>query len=310
MAQDITLRQIRYFVALTSAGQYRRAARQLGISQPSLSLQISALEERLGVQLLERRRSGLILTPEGRDVADMAARVLREVEQLEGYASPLQTSLAGTLRLGSTPTIGPYLLPQVLRRLHAAYPKLKLVIRDGALRDLSDDLTAGRHDIVLTQLPIHGDDFHVQPLFREPLLLAVAHTHSLAGRERTQRADLSGENVLSLSPAYALSRQIADLCDDSGATLQEEFEGTSLDAMRQMVSLDMGVTLLPSLYVESEVRKRDGDVAVSQMHPAMYRTIGLAWRKTSGRPRAFQLFCDVIRQVIEEEYSHAVTPVS
>ncbi|MCL6283897.1 LysR substrate-binding domain-containing protein [Ruegeria sp. 2012CJ41-6] len=310
MANDITLRQIRYFAALATAGQYRRAARQLGISQPSLSLQISALEETLGVRLLERRRSGLILTPEGRDIAGLAARVLHEVAQIEDYASPLQASLSGTLRLGSTPTIGPYLLPRVLRRLHAAYPELKLVIRDGALRDLTEDLVAGRHDIILTQLPVHSDEVQMQPLFREPLLLGVAHSHPLAGGDTAKRADLGGQKVLSLSPAYALHRQIADLCEATGATLLEEFEGTSLDALRQMVSLDMGVTLLPSLYVDSEVRQRDGDVSVLHLQPGLHRTVGLAWRRNSGNPRAFHLFRDVIRQVVAEDYPHAVTPVS
>ncbi|MEX0347915.1 MAG: LysR substrate-binding domain-containing protein [Paracoccaceae bacterium] len=310
MANEITLRQIRYFAALATAGQYRRAARQLGISQPSLSLQISALEDALGLRLLERRRSGLILTPEGRDIAGLAARVLNEVGRMEGYASPLQTSLIGTLRLGSTPTIGPYLLPRVLRRLHAAYPKLKLVIRDGALRDLTEDLVAGRHDIVLTQLPVHSDEVQMQPLFREPLMMAVAQTHPLAGGDKARRADLEGQSVLSLSPAYALHRQIEDLCEATGATLLEEFEGTSLDALRQMVSLDMGVTLLPSLYVESEVRQRDGDVSVLHLKPGLHRTVGLAWRRNSGDPRAFHLFRDVIRQVVTEEFPHAVTPVS
>lgn len=310
MPNDITLRQIRYFAALSTAGQYRRAARQLGISQPSLSLQIGALEETLGVRLLERRRSGLILTPEGRDIAELANRVLREVAQIEDYASPLQTSLSGTLRLGSTPTIGPYLLPRVLRRLHAAYPELKLVIRDGALRDLTEDLVAGRHDIILTQLPVHSDEVQMQPLFREPLLMAVGHSHPLAGRHKLRRADMAGQAMLSLSPAYALHRQIADLCEATGATLMEDFEGTSLDALRQMVSLDMGVTLLPSLYVESEVRQRDGDVSVLRMQPDLHRTVGLAWRKNSGNPRAFHLFRDVIQQVVAEDYPHAVTAVS
>ncbi|MEY8839135.1 LysR family transcriptional regulator, partial [Cribrihabitans sp. XS_ASV171] len=147
---EITLRQIRYFTALSETLQYQRAARLLGISQPSLSLQIAALEESLGTKLLERRRSGLILTPEGREVAAQTRRILREVEALKLLARPMQADLSGTLRLGSTPTIGPYLLPRVLRRIHREHPDLKLIIRDGAPQDLAEELAGGHHDVILT----------------------------------------------------------------------------------------------------------------------------------------------------------------
>lgn len=310
MPNDITLRQIRYFAALSAAGQFRRAARRLGISQPSLSLQIAALEETLGTRLTERRRSGLILTPAGRDVSKLADRILREVDALKLYASPMQSDLSGTLRLGSTPTIGPYLMPRVLRRLHDAHPALKLAIRDGAPRDLTEELAAGRHDMILTQLPVRDDDIRVRPLFREPLLLAVARDHRLAGRDRAAKSDLRGEVLLGLSPGYALHRQAADLAEETGAMLSEEFEGTSLDALRQMVSLGMGVTLLPSLYVRSEVQHPDTDVAVIGFRPPMLRTIGLAWRAASGAPPAFARFGDVIRQVVGDEFPQAVIPVS
>ncbi|GGH25947.1 transcriptional regulator, LysR family [Cribrihabitans marinus] len=305
MSAEITLRQIRYFDTLARAGQYRRAARQLGISQPSLSLQISALEETLGQRLVERHRNGLILTPEGRDAAAQAERVLREVEALAQQASPLRGGLRGTLRLGSTPTIGPYLLPRVLQRLHAAHPELRLVVRDGAPRELIEDLAAGAHDMVLTHLPVRGDSFRVQPLFREPLHLAVAPGHPLAGSKRIDRADLRGLPMLSLGPAYTLHRQVADLCDETGAVLRSDFEGTSLDALRQMVSMNMGVTLLPGLYVRSEVEARGGDVSVMPLR-GMHRSIGLAWRAASGTPRAFADFAALIGAVVREEFAGVV----
>lgn len=127
---EITLRQLRYFAVLSSVLQYRGAARQLGISQPSLSLQIAALEKALDTRLVERRRSGLILTPAGRDTAAQAKRILQDIERLSQTAGTSGNALEGTLRLGSSPTIGPYLLPRVLRRLHQSFPDLKLVIRD------------------------------------------------------------------------------------------------------------------------------------------------------------------------------------
>ncbi|MBE1282637.1 MAG: LysR family transcriptional regulator [Rhodobacteraceae bacterium] len=306
---DITLRQIRYFQVLSATLQYRRAARQLGISQPSLSLQIAALEEAVGAKLLERRRNGLILTPVGRDAAAQAEKVLREVEALEYIAGPSHAALSGTLRLGASPTIGPYLLPRVLRQLHLAHPDLKLVIRDGPPRELSEDLLAGRYDMILTQLPLAGEEVRVQPLFREPLTLAVPNDHRLVGRHKVRPEDLAGESVLSLSPAYALHGQVAGLCATAGATLRDEFEGTSLDALRQMVSLGMGVTLLPALYAGSEVRMagaEEADVAVLQMQPKMHRQIGLAWRRASGNPPAFVQFGTLIREVVANAFAEKV----
>ena len=304
---EITLRQIRYFAVLSGTLQYRRAARQLGISQPSLSLQISALEAAIGARLVERRRSGLILTPAGRDAAAQAEKILRDVEALGRVAGPGQTDMTGTLRLGTSPTIGPYLLPRVLRQLHQTYPDLKLVIRDGPPRDLSEDLAAGRHDMILTQLPVSGEDFRVQRLYREPLGLAVGPDHRLAGRDRVRHADLSGESMLSLSPAYAMHRQVAGLCQASGAVLRDDFEGTSLDALRQMVSLGMGLTLLPALYVRSEVRQADADVAVLALHPKLFRHVGLVWRAASGQPPAFDRIGALIKQVVAQDFGSVVT---
>ncbi|MCV2886968.1 hydrogen peroxide-inducible genes activator [Ruegeria aquimaris] len=308
MPPDITLRQLTYFSTLVDAGQYRRAARSLGISQPSLSLQIAALEKAVGARLLERRRSGLILTPEGRDVSEMVTRILREVEALTLYASPMRDNMTGTLRLGSTPTIGPYLLPRVLRRLHDRFPGLKLAIRDGAPRELVEDLAAGRYDLILTQLPVGRDDIRVAPLFREPLHVALDPAHRLAGVTQVRQADLAGEVMLSLSSGYALHRQVQALCDSAGARLSTEFEGTSLDALRQMVSLGMGITLLPALYVASEVRATGADVVTRPLRPAMHRNVGLAWREASGTPLAIDRFADLTRQVVRDEMGGILHP--
>ncbi|UWQ78619.1 LysR family transcriptional regulator [Leisingera sp. S132] len=303
----ITLRQLRYFNVLSKSLQYRNAARQLGISQPSLSLQINALEEALGTRLAERRRSGLILTPEGREVAAQAEKILQDVERLQQTGSPSKDELAGTLRLGSSPTIGPYLLPRVLRQLHRVYPELKLVIRDGAPRDMIEDLLAGKHDLVLTQLPIARDDISHTFLFREPLHLAVPREHPLAGRDHVRKTDLAGESLIRLNASYMLSRQVSDLCADSGARLRDDFEGTSLDALRQMVSLGMGMTLLPALYAGSEVKPGEGDVAITQLKPGLYRQAGLAWRRSSGTPASFLKLAEFIRGVAAEEFAGKVS---
>ena len=309
MSQDLpTTRELRYFVTLAQTGQYRRAAEKLGISQPSLSQQIAALESVLGLRLVERGRRGTQLTPAGRSVKERAAQVLLDLEELMEETRALAGGGGGRLHLGSTATIGPYFLPRFLRHLHAAHPDLRLVSRDGAPRDLVQELLTGVHDLVLLHLPVTSGDLVTQPLYREPLLLAVAHDHPLARLSEVSRADLSGHDMLSLNPAYALHDEVARLCREVGAQLRTEYEGTSLDALRQMVAMNMGVTLLPALYVRSEVPDPDGDLRLIPIKGGLYRTVGLAWRKSTGKPQLLRNVARAAAEVVRSDYAGRVLP--
>lgn len=309
MAKAPSLRQLRYFLQLAETGQYGRAAARAGISQPSLSLQIAELEKRLGLRLVERRRRGVVLTPEGREIRARASRIVEDVEALVETAQMLETGRSAQLRLGSTPTIGPYLLPGLVRRLHAADPAAKLLLRDGAPRDLTDDLLAGVHDVILTQLPVPSREVTVMRLFREPLMVAMAHDHPLAQAAELGDADLAGQEVLSLSSAFALHDQIATLCRDIGAHLSADYEGTSLDALRQMVAMNMGISFLPALYVRSEIAAPRGDVAVRPFRKGRFtRSVGLAWRQSSGRAASLERLASVLREVIRADHADIVIP--
>lgn len=301
-----SMRQLRYFVALADAGQYRRAAERMGISQPSLSLQIAALEERLLLRLIERRRTGIVLTPAGRDVLVRARAILTQAEEMMAQAQSLTSGVTGTLRLAATPTIGPYMLPAVVRHLHESYPGLRLIARDGPPRDMVEDLLAGQHDLILTQLPLSAGDLTLRRLYREPLFLAVARDHPLALRQQVTRDDLAGLDLLSLSPGYALQDTVATLARDTGARLQTEYEGTSLDALRQMVAMNMGATLLPALYIRSEVAGADPDVVALPFRGGLTRMVGVAWRRSLGRPRLIDRFLEAADHVVATAYQGRV----
>ncbi len=303
MDQLPTIKQLRYFVALAEAGHYRKAAERVGISQPSLSLQIANLEQLLKLTLVERGRAGAVLTPEGRETLTRARRILDETQALADISEHMQSGLAGTIRLGASPTLGPYLLPNVVRRLHEIYPSLRLIIRDGAPRDLMDDLLSGTHDLILTQLPVQSTDLAVTRLFREPLRLAAAPDHPLAAKGSAHDADLNGESLLALSSRFTLHSQMADLATDVGAILRQDYEGTSLDALRQMVAMNMGVTFLPALYMQSEVASQGGDVTAIEFRKGrLTRSIGIAWRKSSGHHAGFKTFADLVRTVAREKF--------
>lgn len=303
MERAVTLRQLRYFLALTETGSFRKAAEREGISQPSLSQQIIGLETALGLTLVERGRRGAILTPGARGILNHARKILEEVAAMQINARAAHGGISGTIRLGSSPTLGPYFLPYLTRRLRRGYPELKLIIREAAPTVLQEDLQNGRYDLILTQLPVRSADIDVDRLFREPLRLAVSQDHPLARQTEARDQDLAGQDVLALSPSYVLHTQIAALCEEVGAHLRSDYESTSLDALRQMTALDMGVTFLPALYVRSEVSPEMGDVAVLRFRKDRFtRSIGLAWRKRSAHHDVISRIAGETRVVAREQF--------
>ncbi|MGB8622357.1 MAG: hydrogen peroxide-inducible genes activator [Paracoccaceae bacterium] len=308
MAVLPSLRQLRYLVALADIGHFGKAAQRVGIAQPSLSLQIANLEEVLKLRLYERGRGPFRLTPEGREITARARAVVAEVQDIVDLSATLQSGMVGTIRLGTTPTIGPYLLPHVIGELHKTHPDLKLFIREATPRDLLAELERGVHDVILTQLPASGPGFVTERLFREPIALAIATDHPLAQRKEITDADLAELVILSLGPAYILHEQISEVCRTVGADLRREYEGTSLDALRQMVGMGMGATFLPMLYVRSEVDGRDSSIEVRPFRKGrLVRSIGLVRRKSSGKNAAIGHIAAPLRSAIKANFSDILT---
>lgn len=298
LAVTPSLKQLRYLVAIADTLHFRRAAEQTHVSQPTLSGQLRELEQRLGVQLVERSRTRVVLTPIGKEIAAQARTVLRNVQDLVERAKQDQGVLGGTLRLGVLATVGPYLLRHILPELHQSNPDLKFYIREGTPEGLRRDLDEGRLDLVILGVPLKGADFAAARLFREPLLIAAPCDHPLAGKDFAERADLKGETVLGLERGYQLHDQVRELCEVYGARLALDYEGTSLDTLRQMVGMGMGLSFLPALYVRSEVPKDDEVVVRPLRNRPPNRTVGMVWRRHSARSEAFATLAEVMRGII------------
>ena len=295
-----SLKQLEYFVALAETGSFRAAADQCGISQPSLAIQLGNLERRLGHTLVERARPGVILTPAGREALSRARTILEAAQNLVNRFDGARTGLVGTIRFGASGTLGPYVLPHVIARLHALHPDLSLYIREASPEALVRGLGQGDYDMILVQLPAYGDVDTLR-LFREPLELVVARDHPFASAGRLPRSALAGATVLTLGPAFALRQQVADLCTAVGARLRSDYEGTSLHAIRLMAGMGMGIAFLPALYVRSEIRPEDADVVVVPLDgPRILRSAGLVTRAGSTdevAPRIAGLIQQVAREV-------------
>ncbi|PAX08858.1 hydrogen peroxide-inducible genes activator [Sphingomonas lenta] len=290
-----TLRQLSYLVTLADCGSFVHASRLANVSQPTLSQQIKALEDRLRVKLVDRGTSGAILTPIGRSIVAKARGVLSEVRDIEALAASASDQLSGTLRLGTTPTLGPYLLSPMIAELHRIAPELRLYIREGIPDQQALELSRGELDVHLGPLPIVGDDLAVEPLFREPLLLVCAVDCELATGRVLEPADLAGQPVISLDARHHFHRQTAEIAKSYGMRLSPDYEGTSLDSLHQMAASGLGLTVLPALYLASDVGGSTGLAVLKVAGWKAHRSVALAWRQSSSMAPAFRIIAEQVQ---------------
>ena len=277
----MNLRDLRYLVALADHRHFGKAAAACFVSQPTLSTQIRKLEDELGVAVVERAPRKVMLTPAGRELAERARRIVDEVEQMKEAARRSRDPEAGSVRLGLFPTLGPYLLPHVVPRIRARFPRLELLLVEEKSDVLLSRLREGRLDAGLLALPLHDDQLHAEFLFEEPFLLAVPGAHPLAGRDALSLHDLSHEKLLLLEDGHCLRDQALDVCRLAGTGEKTGFQATSLETLRQMVAANVGVTLLPTLAVKPPVARSHDIRLLPFRDDAPSRRIAMAWRRSS-----------------------------
>ncbi len=292
-----TLRQMEYLVAIADTGTFGEAAKRTFVSQPSLSAQVKDMELHIGASLLERGRHGALLTPIGEEMVKRARIVLRQVEEMKVLGREAEGTLAGRVKLGVLPTVGPYLLPQATRKLHKAYPDLRLFVREERTVDLQDHLASGEFDVIISTPEDHLDT-KTLPLVKENIYICVAPDDPLAeSRKPVSIADLKGREFLTLGHGHKFTTVVQNLASLAEATTSGEYEGTSLDTIRQMAAMGGSVAVLPSLYAISEA-KRDPQLIVRPIdHPTAQRQISLIWRRSSPLANKFEKVGEVFTEV-------------
>lgn len=283
-----TLRQMQYLVAVAESGTISGAAQRTNVSQPSLSAQLKDMEAYLGATLLERSRTGATLTPFGQMFVGRARIILSQVGALKVLASDIEGSLAGIVKMGTLPSVGPYLLPQATRVLHDIYPELRLEVREEKTIDLHDDLMSGVLDIIISTPEDHPGTVSF-PIVQENVYICVAPDDALANKKNKVLLDeLNGRELMTLGYGHKFAIVVQNLAVNAGAITRNAYEGTSLDAIRQMAHMGFGIGVFPSLYAISEA-KRDKELVVRQIdHPLAGRQISLIWRQTSPLSEKFE----------------------
>jgi LysR family hydrogen peroxide-inducible transcriptional activator len=298
----VNLRDLRYLVALADERHFGRAAERCFVSQPTLSAQIRKLERHLGVSLVERQPRRIALTPTGQKVVERARRLLQESDAIVELAQTGRDPLAGELRVGLIPTVGPYLLPRVAPALQRDLPNLKLLLYEYQTAPLLERLRAGDLDLGVLALPVvpmGGLDSTV--LYEEPFALAVPATHRLAARRRVGVEDLRDETLLLLEDGHCLRDQALEVCSRVDVHEAQDYRATSLETLRQMVAAGHGVTLLPELAIAAPIGATRGLEIRPFDAPAPSRTIGAVWRKSTTRTPAIEAVADTVRAALTED---------
>ncbi|MGH3321866.1 MAG: LysR substrate-binding domain-containing protein [Streptosporangiaceae bacterium] len=299
-----TLTQLRALVAVDEHLHFGRAAAALYVSQSALSEALAALERALGVQLVERSTRRVLVTPTGRELAGRARDILAAVDDLTESARTAREPLSGTVRIGVIPTIGPYLLPQVLPELRRRLPRLRIQLREEKTDPLLDELVAGHVDALLMAVPaerLAGPPVRgvVEfPVYEEPFLLVAPEAHPLAGHRWLCQSVLAQHEVLLLDEGHCLREQALRVCRESGARGDDGLRSTSLSTLVQMVAGGFGVTLVPVTAVPVEVHPSDGLAVREFASPEPYRRVGLVWRATSARAAEFARLGKLLQEVI------------
>ncbi|MFF7308731.1 LysR substrate-binding domain-containing protein [Streptomyces sp. NPDC008137] len=294
-----SLAQLRAFAAVAEHLHFRDAAGAIGMSQPALSGAVSALEETLGVTLLERTTRKVLLSPEGERIAVRAKAVLGEVGALMEEAEAARAPFTGVLRLGVIPTVAPYLLPTVLRLVHERYPHLDLQVHEEQTASLLDGLTSGRLDLLLLAVPLGVPGVTELPLFDEDFVLVTPLGHGLGGREGIPRQALRELNLLLLDEGHCLRDQALDICREAGRDdVPVTTTAAGLSTLVQLVAGGLGVTLLPRTALTVETSRSDQLLTGYFADPAPTRRIALAMRTGAARGGEYEELAHALRQAL------------
>ena len=291
-----SIRHLRHLMALHDHGHFGRAAEACRVTQSTLSASIKELESVLQASLVDRTKRRVILTPVGIETVERARRILKEVEDLANFAAASREPLSGIIRMGTIPTVGPYLLPKVLPSLRETYSSLKLYLVEDLTHRLIDLLHRGQLDVVLLALPYDCGAAETVILFDDPFVVGLPRDHPLAKQVSIKPQRLWRENLLLLKDGHCLRDHALAACHLADRRLTEDFEATSLPTLVQMVDNGIGTTLLPVLAINAGLLIGTNLVTRPLLGDTPMRKIGLIWRDHTARREEF---CLLAKELLE-----------
>ena len=254
----MTLTELKYIVAVAREKHFGKGADACHVSQPTLSVAIKKLEEELQVKLFERNANEITVTPLGEEIIRQAQSVLEQADNIREIARRGKDPLAGALRLGVIYTIGPYLLPDLVRQAIALTPQMPLMLQENFTVRLLEELRNGEIDCVILAEPFPDANLAIAPLYDEPFMAAVPSGHALALRGSVTAEEMKKETMLLLGNGHCFRDHVLEVCPEfarfssQADGISKSFEGSSLETIKHMVAAGMGITLVPRLGVPKE----------------------------------------------------------
>ncbi len=287
-----TIKQLRYFNALVDHNHFGQAAASCFVSQSAFSVAIKELEKSLGGQLVDRTNKSVTITNLGREVYQQSLAVMTELQKLYDLAQGNLKPLSGRLAVGMIPTIGPFVLPDLVPYLNQHFPDLQLEIHEGKTNDIYEQLMEGRLDVVLLALPYELRSIETQSLFKDPFRLIHGRDYGFTGQKSFNINRLEDGSVLLLDDGHCLRDHAISACQIQHVDKVSHFTASSLLTLMAMVRQNLGISFIPQMAVNSGLI--DDTLIIKDMDKKAYREIGLAWRKGSMRVQEFQLLGQAI----------------
>ena len=298
----MTLTELRYLVALSETGHFRRAADSCNVSQPTLSIAIKKLEDELGINLFERARNRVTPTRIGERIVAQARTVLQEASNLLNLAEQGKDPLGSVLSVGAIYTVGPYLFPRLVAQLRKLAPGMPLYIEESYTADLRIKLSSGALDAIFVALPFTEPEVVTRELFDEPFVVLLPKDHRLASEKAIDPAALADYKVLLMGEGHCFRDQVLEACPGLQESMQAHsardlatVEGGSLETLKQMVASGMGITVLPESAANLSLYSDSNLALLPFTEPGPSRTIALAWRVSYPRHQAIDILTDALR---------------
>ena len=288
----MTLTELRYIVAVARERHFGRAAEACFVSQPTLSVAIKKLEDELDCKIFERGGSEVSVTPLGEEIVRQAQQVIEQAQGIKEIAKRGKDPLSGPLRLGVIYTIGPYLLPDLVRQAIDTTPQMPLMLQENFTARLLDMLRTGELDCAIMAEPFPDTGLAVAPLYDEPFVVAVPQAHPLARRASIPAEELKRETMLLLGTGHCFRDHVLEVCPEyarfssDADGIRKSFEGSSLETIKYMVASGMGITVVPQLSVPPPTQAPMQLAYVPFSDPVPTRRVVLAWRRTFTRYEA------------------------
>lgn len=286
-----TLAQLRVFVEICNKRNFRAAAESLGLTQPSLSQSLSALEKGLGTALIERSTRTLMLTTAGEILLPQAKVILRETNDFMEFAQQVSGSLVGKLRIGLIPTVAPYILHHMVDEVTESFPDVRLRFVEEMTLQLAEMLKFGTIDAAVLALPSGLPAVTEIPLVDENFLVALPHGHPLEAQDSILIDDLAEESLLLLNDGNCLRDNVMDVCRTSLNPLNySEHKVASIRSALRCVDRNIGVAIIPAMAGE------DAAGYCLTLRPLQMggpgRSLGLVVRSSDNRRREITLFAE------------------